>query len=133
MQYAALLSKASRIGSIVYALVPANRKQHSLYRKLTGEAMTWLKYQWKEENIIDYLAKQFAGQSLPPQEAPSTLLRPTYRPPKPGLISTINDLLELPAKKIPFRLQFWRSQNRMHRRRYNQSIYIYSWSENVMT
>jgi hypothetical protein len=26
------------------------KKQYSLYRKLTGEPMTWLKYQWKEED-----------------------------------------------------------------------------------
>src|SRR5215813_12184301 len=83
MQYAGLLSRGSRIASTVYALVPAERKQHQLYRKLTGEAMTWLKYQWKEEDIIAYLTKQFAGKELPPKEAPKTVLKVIYRRPKP--------------------------------------------------
>jgi hypothetical protein len=133
MQYAALLGKASRIGSIVYALVPADRKQHSFYRKLTGEAMTWLKYQWTEEDIIDYLVKQFIGQGLPLRESPSTALRQTYHPPKPGLVSTLNDLLETPAKKIPFRLHYWRCRDRINRRLYNQSLNTYSWSKNLIT
>jgi hypothetical protein len=132
MQYAGLLSKASRIGSIVYALVPAERKQHALYRKLTGEAMSWLKYQWTDEDIIAYLTKQYTGKTLPPKEAPKTVLRAAYKRPKQGLFSTINDLLETPSQKVPFRLHFWRCNDRLHRRRYNQSVTSYPWSENVM-
>lgn len=63
MQYAALLSRAARIASKVYVALPVRRKQHALYRKLTGEAMTWLKYQWKDEEIINYLLTQY-GEAM---------------------------------------------------------------------
>ena len=62
MEYASLLAKASRIGSTVYAAVPANKKQHSLYRKLTGEAMYWLKHNWSTEDVLDFLLKLYARQ-----------------------------------------------------------------------
>jgi hypothetical protein len=57
MQHAALLAKGSGAGSKVYAALPAHRKVHTLYLKLTGEAMQWLKYGWKEEDVIDFLLK----------------------------------------------------------------------------
>ena len=71
MEYAALLGKASRIGSAVYAGLPADQKQHALYRKLTGEAMTWLKYGWQQEEVLQWLQQcclpqhisLFCGQS----------------------------------------------------------------------
>jgi len=65
MAYARLLSKASRIGSAVYAALPPKRKRHALYRKLTGEAMTWLKYQWTAEATQAWLMKQYVQQYTP--------------------------------------------------------------------
>jgi len=58
MEYAALLGKASRIGSAVYAGLPAHQKEHALYRKLTGEAMTWLKYGWPQEDVLQWLQRR---------------------------------------------------------------------------
>jgi hypothetical protein len=64
MEYATLLAKASRIGSTVYAGLPAHQKKHALYRKLTGEAMTWLKYGWKETDILEWLQQRYTPQEI---------------------------------------------------------------------
>lgn len=64
MQHAALLAKASRIAAQVYALVPPTRKKHPLYRKLTGEAMTWLKHGWEEKDITGYLSRRYISEVL---------------------------------------------------------------------
>jgi hypothetical protein len=64
MEYATLLAKASRIGSTVYANIPAHRKQHALYRKLTGEAMTWLKFGWKETDVLEWLQQRYTPQEI---------------------------------------------------------------------
>lgn len=128
MQYAALLAKASRIGSAVYALVPADRKQHSLYRKLTGEAMTWLKYQWKEEDIIAYLAKQYAGTAIPAEEPAVTILKAPHRRRSRRIRRTILDLLETkPVKKLSRHLFDWREREKAYRRRYNETIRAHPW------
>ncbi|NII27751.1 hypothetical protein HB364_21895 [Pseudoflavitalea sp. X16] len=134
MQYAALLTKASRIGSAVYALVSAERKQHTLYRKLTGEAMTWLKYQWKEEDIIAYLTKQYTGKEMPVQEPAVTILKAPHRRRSRRIRSTLRDLLETtPVKKLSRHLLDWRERERACRRRYNETIRAYPWGEYVMT
>ncbi|NII25499.1 hypothetical protein HB364_10425 [Pseudoflavitalea sp. X16] len=132
MQFAGLLAKASRIGSAVYALVPADRKQHSLYRKLTGEAMTWLKYQWKETDIIEYLTKQYAGQEKPVSEPRVTVLRTNYHPPRPGLRSTLPDVVKTtPVKRLSRHLRAWRQQDKEFRRQYNQTFREYVWGEGI--
>lgn len=59
MKHADLLKRGSGIGSRVYASLPPEGKRHSLYRKITGEAMQWLKYAWKEEDIVDFLLKKY--------------------------------------------------------------------------
>jgi hypothetical protein len=64
MEYATLLAKASRIDSKVYAGVPAHQKQHALYRKLTGKAMTWLKYEWKEKDVLEWLQQRYTPQEV---------------------------------------------------------------------
>ncbi len=75
------------IASKVYALVPLQHKKKDLCRKITGEAMTWLKYGWATEDIIEYLTKKYVppygGMQLP-VEAPVTVLRPSYRRSRPG-------------------------------------------------
>ena len=52
MRQADFLRRASRIGSAVYALVPKEHKQHSLYRILTGQANLYLKEGLAEEEIL---------------------------------------------------------------------------------
>lgn len=64
MEYAALLAKASRVGSTVYAGLTAHQKQHALYRKLTGEAMTWLKYGWQEAAVLEWLQQRYTPQQV---------------------------------------------------------------------
>jgi hypothetical protein len=64
MEYATLLATASRIGSVVYAGLPAHQKQHALYRKFTGEAMKWLKYGWKEEEVLQWLQQRCGPQEI---------------------------------------------------------------------
>jgi hypothetical protein len=43
MEYAELMARASKIGSEVYQVVPQNKKQRSLYNKITGRAMKLLR------------------------------------------------------------------------------------------
>jgi hypothetical protein len=64
MYFAGLMAKASRIGSVVYAALPAGNKKHPLYLKLTGEAMTWLKYGWTEEDVLQWLQKRYTPQEI---------------------------------------------------------------------
>jgi hypothetical protein len=64
MEYANLLAKASRIGSVVYSAVPANKKQHTLYRKITGAAMYWLKHNWTTEDVLDFLLKLYTVSAI---------------------------------------------------------------------
>lgn len=63
--FAALLAKASRIASQVYASVPHRRRKTNLFRQLTGQAITWLKYDWTESDIIQFLMQQYTGKQLP--------------------------------------------------------------------
>jgi hypothetical protein len=64
MEYATLLAKASRIGSAVYAGLLAHQKQNALYRKFTGKAMTWLKYGWKEKEVLEWLQQLYTPQVI---------------------------------------------------------------------
>ncbi|NII29870.1 hypothetical protein HB364_32630 [Pseudoflavitalea sp. X16] len=134
MQYAALLAKASRIGSAVYAALPADRKQHSLYRKLTGEAMTWLKYQWTEEDVTAYLLKQYTGQEVLLPEPEAVQLRAPFRRKTQRLKGSRHKLRkETPDEKVPYPLHAYRYNERKFRRQYNQDRINYPWSEYIMT
>ncbi|NII27193.1 hypothetical protein HB364_19045 [Pseudoflavitalea sp. X16] len=134
MEYARLLAKASRIGSAVYTALPAERRQHALYRKLTGEAMTWLKYEWKEADIIAYLTKQYTGREVPPAEPEVVQIRMPYRRGSKRLKSTLQDLINpTPEKKLPHRLYAYRLEERRLRRQYNAALTTYPWTEYVMT
>jgi hypothetical protein len=133
MMYAALLGKASRIGSAVYAAIPAGKKQHALYRKLTGEAMTWLKYEWKEEDIIAYLLKQY-GQSVVQLKEPGVVeLRASFRRKTQRLKDRKGRPVEqIKEKKTSLDLYMYQLNERAYRRRYNQKLTTYPWSEYVM-
>ena len=55
MQQADFLRRASKIGSVLYDLVPREHKQHQLYRTLTGQANLYLKKGLAEEEIVSRL------------------------------------------------------------------------------
>jgi len=134
MMYASLLGKASRIASAVYAKLPAEKKQHALYRKLTGEAMTWLKYEWKQEDIIAYLTKHYGQQAIQLQEPKLIQLRaPFHRKTQRLKDRKGQPVSPIKEKKIPLNLQLYRLNEKQFRRQYNQAITTYPWSEYVMT
>lgn len=58
MQYAALLAKASTIGSAVYRLLPKQKRERKVYQQLTGIAMQLLKKGTTKEDIIVLLKKE---------------------------------------------------------------------------
>lgn len=58
MQYAALLTKASGIGSVVYRLLPKQKREKKLYQQLTGKAIQLLKKGMVKEDIIALLKKE---------------------------------------------------------------------------
>lgn len=64
MDNANRLAAASRIASAVYRLVPAESKQHTLYRKLTGMAIERLKQDYNpvivEQGLKEWLAKEIS-------------------------------------------------------------------------
>jgi len=120
MKYADLMAKGSPIASKVYALVPLQHRQKNLCRKITGEAMTWLKYGWSAADIIEWLTKkyvpQYGGMQLP-MEAPVTVLRPSYRRSKPGVSSSIQDLFKhSPFSESTFELRAWRRRDKEFKR-----------------
>ncbi len=120
MKYADLMAKGSPIASKVYALVPLQHRHNKLCRKITGEAMTWLKYGWTSEDIIEWLTKKYVppygGMQLP-VEAPVTVLRPTYRRSRPGVSGSIPGLVKnTPFAEPSFELRAWRRRDREFKR-----------------
>jgi hypothetical protein len=118
MQYAAWLATASRIASGVYAMLSVQHKKLTLYRKLTGEAMTWLRYQWKEEDITAYLLKQYGGAKLP-VEGRVTRLRPVYCRRSASSVRSIGRgrlVKNTPRERISFELREWRRRDKEFRR-----------------
>jgi hypothetical protein len=124
MAYAALLANASHIASGVYVALPVQHKKLKLFRKLTGEAMTWLKYEWKEEDITAYLLKQYGGARLP-VEGRVTKLRPSYRRSKPCVSSRKAPHLmkAIPGEPISFELYEWRRRDKQFRKERHKDDY----------
>ena len=119
-QYANLMAKGSPIASKVYALVPLQHRQKNLCRKITGEAMTWLKYGWAAADIIEYLTKKYVppygGMQLP-VEAPVTVLRPSYRRSRPAMGRTAKGLFKnISREEASFDLLAWRRRDKQFRR-----------------
>ena len=50
--HAALLGKASKIGSVLYSELSRKQKKKSTYRWITGQVMTMLKNGMEEEEIV---------------------------------------------------------------------------------
>jgi hypothetical protein len=124
MKYADLMAKGSPIASKVYALVPLQHRQKNLCRKITGEAMTWLKYGWAAEDIIVYLTKKYVppygGMQLP-VEAPVTVLRPSYHRSRPAVSNTIKGLFKnTPREEPSFDLLAWRRRDKQFRKELNK-------------
>ena len=120
MKYADLMATGSPIASKVYALVPLQHKKNNLCRKITGEAMTWLKYGWATADIIDYLAKKYVspyGGIQLPVEAPVTILRPSYRRSRPAVSCSIPGLVKnTPFSETSFELRAWRRREKEFKR-----------------
>jgi hypothetical protein len=57
--HAAIMAKASKIGSLVYNALPAYWRQGWMYRSFTGEAYTMLKARKKEEEIHQLLIQRY--------------------------------------------------------------------------
>ncbi|WP_315822116.1 hypothetical protein [Paraflavitalea speifideaquila] len=133
MQYAALLGKASRIASTVYAALSAHKKQHALYRKLTGEAMTWLKYEWAATDIIDYLLKQYGEPDIKLKREPAAVqLRTSYRRKTQRLKDRKGRPIKpIKEKKPSLALYMYQLNERAFRRRYNEGITTYTWAESM--
>jgi hypothetical protein len=136
MQYAALLKKASRIGSVVYQALPVHKRKHALYRRITGEAMQWLKYAWKEEDIIAYLLKLYNSlKTVKPVKAVS--LNCSYKRKTPLLRNKrrIRKFLkETFANNIPLiRTDFYQKRLRKQRRKINQETETYAWATMLLS
>jgi hypothetical protein len=62
MEYAGLMARASRIGAAVYKLLPAARKKHTLYKRMTGIALKSLKQGKERLEIERLLIKKYVVQ-----------------------------------------------------------------------
>jgi hypothetical protein len=119
------LSKASRIGSIVYQELPLHRKKHVLYRKMTGEAMTWLKYQWAENDIIAYLVKHFVQQPVTIPSGNSISLLPSYRRKTRRIkLDRRQQPFEerIPNRKLLFAVNYYQRLHQQLRRKVNKEM-----------
>jgi len=132
MQYANLMATASPIGSIVYAQVPLHRKKLTLYRKITGEAMTWLKYQWEKEEIIQYLLRRYAGKQPSPQDGAVTMLikSSNARNRSKRLLPALRKKTARPFDEIELRT--WQRRAAKFRKEYLKTFIEYEWSANIM-
>jgi hypothetical protein len=79
--FAALMAKASKIGSLVFNALPQNWRQGWMYRSFTGEAFTMLKAGKKEDEIQQVLWTRYVELVVnkQPQE---TIAVPLLTPPK---------------------------------------------------
>lgn len=68
MQYAGLLAKASKISSAVYRSLPKEAKTKGLYRRLTGQAMQWLKAGHDSEQVITLLREACEPKKIVKEE-----------------------------------------------------------------
>lgn len=68
MRYADLLGRAAKIASNVYRLLPKALKAKGLYRKLTGEAMQWLKKGHDPEQVLILLRAAFEPKTIVKEE-----------------------------------------------------------------
>lgn len=120
MKYADLMATASPIASKVYAWVSLQHKSREFFNKINGEVMAWLKYGWKEEDIIEYLTPKYAGIQLL-MEAPATVLRPSYRRSKPDVGLTARGLFKnAPFAEASFGLRAWRRRDKEFRQAYHK-------------
>lgn len=69
LEFASQFGRASKIGSAVYRLLPKDRKKHSLYKTITGKAMTLLNQGKDHATIVKLLKQQYI--TAPAQQASS--------------------------------------------------------------
>ena len=76
--YAALMAKASKIGSFVYNALPQYWRQGWMYRSFTGEAITLLKAGKKEPEIQQILSQRYVDPVISKQ--PTKAITGTLNP-----------------------------------------------------
>src|SRR5262245_57065060 len=79
--FAALMGKASKIGSQVYNALPENWRQGWMYRSFTGEAYTMLKTGKKEEEIQQLLMQRYV-EPIVNKQAENANFIPLYKEPR---------------------------------------------------
>jgi hypothetical protein len=133
MQYAALLGKASRIASIAYKEVSPRNKKHTLYHNLTGKAMTWLKYQWTEDDIIAYLLQHYIQQPVAVKSADSVSFRSSYRRKTQRIKRDRRRKKPIQERvhktDVLFTVNYYQRLHQRLRRKVNEQIDSYSWAE----
>ena len=55
MRYAGLFAKASVTGSVIYRMLPENKRNRQVYQQLTGKAMKMLKDGMSEKQVLNKL------------------------------------------------------------------------------
>ena len=55
MRYATLFGRASKLAAIVYRVLPQEKKERGLFKKLTGQAMRMLKEGKTEKEVLEML------------------------------------------------------------------------------
>lgn len=81
MKQANIMAHASRIGSVVYAAIPAAYRQHSMYRTITGQANVRIKQSIADEIIVAQLLEEFVKPVI--QRAQEDAAHGVQPPPKP--------------------------------------------------
>ena len=101
-QYAGLMAKASRIGSLVYNELPEYWRQGWMYRSFTGEALTMLKERKKEEEIQQLLRQRYVEMVV-------------NKPPSKETIAA----LPIPPKRVYRKVNttYWQGKSMQRKRR----------------
>ncbi|MDF2191855.1 hypothetical protein [Paraflavitalea sp. CAU 1676] len=115
MKHADWMAVASPIASAVYWQVPPPFRKKSLFRKLVGQAQTWLKYGWKASDVYEYLLQQYAGVQVIAEEEPPTPLRKHVGGRGGSANATIKNLSE---NDECFELRAWRQRDKQFRVQY---------------
>jgi hypothetical protein len=92
MQHAAILGRASRIGSFVYGELPKDFRQFWMYRAFTGEAIQLLREGKTDEEAKAILWKTYAAVWVAKTTRPTTTCRHTTK-----TIMTLPSIVLLPG------------------------------------
>lgn len=133
MQYADLLGKASTIASGLYTMAPPHRKSKAFFNAITGEVMTWMKYQWTKHEIVEYLTVRYADCGALEKQYPATSLRANARSQSTRLQDGVAGLVKVKrAKRGSFDLRAWQLHDKKFRREYNRTFHEYAWNKEAI-